>query len=102
MYVYAYRIHAQHNNTHRQENMLNVVHAQDTGWPRLIGCLKLQVIFRKKATNNRALLRKITCKDEASYASSPPCNTCTTSCMLNRKPAQHTETMDTRCVYMPA
>ena len=27
----------------------------DTGWRRPIGCLKLQVIFRKRATNYRAL-----------------------------------------------
>ena len=45
-----------------------------TGWRRPIGCLKLQVIFRKRAINSRALLRKITYKDKASYGSSPPCN----------------------------
>jgi len=44
-----------------------------TGWRRPIGCLKLQVLFRKRATNCRALLRKMTCKDKASYGSSPPC-----------------------------
>ena len=44
-----------------------------TGWRRPIGCLKLQVIFRKRATNYRALLRKMTCKDKASYDSTPPC-----------------------------
>ena len=43
------------------------------GWRRPIGCLKLQVIFRKRATNYRALLRKMTYKDKASYDSSPPC-----------------------------
>ena len=32
-----------------------------TGWRRLIGCLQLQVIFRKRATDYRALLRKMTC-----------------------------------------
>jgi len=37
-----------------------------TGWPRLIGCLKLQVIFRKRATKYRALLLKMTYKDKAS------------------------------------
>ena len=42
----------------------------DTGWRRLIGCLKLQVIFRKRATNYRALLWKMTYEDNASYASS--------------------------------
>jgi len=31
-----------------------------TGWRRPVGCLKLQVIFRKRATNYRALLRKMT------------------------------------------
>jgi len=44
-----------------------------TGWRRLIGCLKLQVIFRKRTTNYMALLRKMTYKDTASYDSSPPC-----------------------------
>jgi len=44
-----------------------------TGWRRLIGCPKLQVIFHKRATNYRALLRKMTCKDKASYGSSPTC-----------------------------
>ena len=38
----------------------------DTGWRRLIGCLKLQVIFRKRVTNYRALLRKVTYEDKAS------------------------------------
>jgi len=44
-------------------------------WRRPIGCLKLRVIFRKRATNYRALLRKITYNDQASYGSLPPCNT---------------------------
>ena len=35
--------------------------------PSVAGC------FRKRATCYRALLRKITYKDKASYASSPPC-----------------------------
>jgi len=47
------------------------------GWRRPIGCLKLQVIFRKVATNSRALWREIICqdicKDRASYDSMPPC-----------------------------
>jgi len=45
----------------------------DTGWRRRIECLELQVIFRKRATNCRALLRKMTYKDKASHGSSPPC-----------------------------
>jgi len=40
-----------------------------TGWRRLIGCLKLQVIFHKRATNCRARLRKMTYADKASYDS---------------------------------
>ena len=44
-----------------------------TGWRRCIGCLKLQISFRKRATNFRALLQKTTSKDKASYGSTPPC-----------------------------
>ena len=33
----------------------------------------LQVSFRKRATNYRALLREMTYKDKTSYESSPPC-----------------------------
>ena len=33
-----------------------------TGWQRTTGCLKLQVIFCKRATNYRTFLRKMTCK----------------------------------------
>ena len=50
--------------------MYSSVH--DAGWRRPIGCLKLQVIFHKKATKYRALFRKITCKDKAFYVSWPP------------------------------
>ena len=38
-----------------------------------IRCLKLQVIFHKRATNYRALCRKMTCSDTTSYGASPPC-----------------------------
>ena len=44
-----------------------------TGRQKFIGCPKSQVIFRERATNYRALLRKMTYKDKASYGSSPPC-----------------------------
>ena len=37
----------------------------------------MQVISRKRATNYRALLRKMTCKDKASYDSTPLCTTYT-------------------------
>ena len=45
-----------------------------TGWRRLIGSPKLQIIFHKRAIKYRSLLRKMTCKDKGSYESSPPCN----------------------------
>jgi len=48
----------------------------DTGSQRLIGCLKLQVIFRKGATNYGALLQKMTYNDKVSYGSSAPCTRC--------------------------
>ena len=35
----------------------------------------LQDIFRKRTTINRALLRKMTYQDKASYDSTPPCTT---------------------------
>jgi len=41
-----------------------------TGWRRSIGCLKLQVIFRKRATLHKAFLRKMTYEDKASYGTS--------------------------------
>ena len=43
-----------------------------TGWRRPIGCLISRITFLKRATNYRALLRKMACKDKASYESSPP------------------------------
>ena len=43
------------------------------GWRRPIGCLKLQVFFRKRATNYGALLQKTIHKDKASHDSTPPC-----------------------------
>jgi len=43
-----------------------------TGWGRLKGCLQSQVIFRKRATDCRALWRKMTYEDKASYDSTPP------------------------------
>ena len=44
-----------------------------TGWPKCVGCLKLQVSFRKSATHHRALLRKMTYTDKEYYGSWPPC-----------------------------
>ena len=38
-----------------------------TGWRRLIGSSKFQIIFHKRATEYRSLLRKMTYKDKGSY-----------------------------------
>ena len=46
----------------------------NTGWRRLIGSPKLQIIFNKRATKYRSLLMKMTYKDKRSYESLPPCN----------------------------
>jgi len=40
-----------------------------TGWRRPRGCLKLQVIFRKRAAHYRALRQKMTISDKAFFAS---------------------------------
>jgi len=47
-----------------------------TGWRRLIGSLKMQIILHKRATKCMSLLRKMTYKDKGSYESSPPCMKC--------------------------
>ena len=39
------------------------------GWRRLIGSPKLQIIFHKRATKYRSLLRKMTWKDKGSHVS---------------------------------
>jgi len=66
--------HTQRTQTHTQTSLMTAtIDVSDTGWPRLRGCLQLQVIFRKRATNYRALFRKMTYEDMASYGSSPPC-----------------------------
>ena len=49
------------------------VYVSATGWRRLIGSLKLRIIFHKRATRYRSLLRKMTYKDKGAYESSPPC-----------------------------
>jgi len=43
-----------------------------TGWRRLITSPKLQIIFHKRATKYRSLLRKMNYKNKGSYKSSPP------------------------------
>jgi len=43
----------------------------DTGWRNPTGCFKLYVSFRKRATNYKTLLRKMTYKYKASYVFRP-------------------------------
>jgi len=50
-----------------------------TGWRRLMGSRKLQIIFHNRATKYRSLLQKMTYKDQGSYESSPPCTRCCVS-----------------------
>ena len=52
-----------------------------TGWRKPRGCLKLQVFFHKRAIDHRALFRKLTHKDKASYATSPPCTLVCSMCV---------------------
>jgi len=59
VYIYIYMFTDKNTQTH-------------TGWRRLIGTPKLQIIFHKRATKYRSLLRKMTYKDKGSYESSPP------------------------------
>ena len=61
-------------------NMHMWFYGQNDNWGKLpvflkshTGCLKLQVIFRKRAIDYYALLRKLTFKDKASYRSLPLC-----------------------------
>jgi len=64
---------ATRRNAIYEESTLHVVEDAHTGWRRRRGCLKLQVIFRRRATNYRALLRKMTYKDKTCCGSTPPC-----------------------------
>jgi len=65
------------------------VYVYVTGWRRLIGSPKLQIISHKRATQYESLLQKMTYKDNGSYESSPPCtyffksswNVCVCACM---------------------
>jgi len=70
--------HVTHNEIHRWE--------PSTGWRRLIGSPKLQIIFHKKTTKYRSLLQKMTYKDKGSYESSPPC---TKSCHIWMSPVTY-------------
>ena len=77
IYIYAYLIYiweggtGWHGGTGWQDQTLRT----NTGWRRLIGSPKLQIIFHKRAAKYWSLLRKMTYKDKGSYESSPPYTT---------------------------
>jgi len=60
---------------YKNRSLLQTRLPAETGWRKPIGCLKLQVIFCKRATNYRALSQKMTYEDKASNDSTPPCRT---------------------------
>ena len=64
----------QHTATHCNTLQHEMDACMGTGWRRPIGCLKLQVYFRKTAIFYRALLQEMTYIDKASTGSSPPYN----------------------------
>jgi len=66
-----------------------VYRKSSTGPRRLRGCLKLQIIFRKRATHYTALLQKMTYEDKASYGSSPHCNCCVEPLKTQQHIASH-------------
>ena len=71
MYIYAFAHTYMYTTSNPKFRVKR--RSPNTGRRRPIGCLKLQVIFRKGATDYRALLRKMTYKDKASYDFEAPC-----------------------------
>jgi len=70
-YIYIYTCESR---TEYSTSLLTLFHGTiGTGWRRLIGSPKLQIIFHKRTTKYRSLLRKMTYKDKGSYESLPPC-----------------------------
>jgi len=60
-------------NSNSYSQYVHSVPRMYTGWQRPLECLTLQVIFRKRATNYKALVRTMTYEDKPSYGSLPPC-----------------------------
>jgi len=67
--------HIHHRDTilHMRDAMLHNSDMMYKGWQKCTGCRRSQVMFRKRATNHRALVRKMTYRDKASYVSSKLC-----------------------------
>ena len=70
---------------------MTLIPVRATGWRRPIGCLKLQVIFRKRATNYKALLQKITNNEKAS---------CMTLTLVRSDTIIHASLVRALCIYI--
>ena len=73
MYEYTVYVKRAFVELYEQTRFTSDALTTTTGWRRLIGSPKLLIIFHKRATKYRSLLRKMTYKDKASYESSPTC-----------------------------
>jgi len=75
----------------RHESSLDICTSSlvETLWRRPIGCLKLQVIFRNRATDYRALLRKMTYTEMVSCGPWPPCISSLCVTAQKKKSSQH-------------
>jgi len=97
VHIYVYE-HIQHIYTHRPSHrglwarVCVCSLSPTTRWRRLIGSPKLQIIFHKRATKYRSLLRKMNYKDKGSYESSPPCILWTDLLATHCNTLQHTAT----------
>ena len=70
-YIYIYTCESR---TEYSTSLLTLFHGTiGTGWRRLIGSPKLQIIFHKRTTKYMSLLRKMIYTDKGSYESSPLC-----------------------------
>jgi len=72
MQIFQYTFTCMHIYVHAY-TYSSIFTCTDTGWRRLIGSRKMQIIFHKRATKYRSLLQKMTYKNRGSYESSPPC-----------------------------
>jgi len=69
-------LHQKKKNRNSEEvDLMAFLHKTSYRVARLIGSPKLQIIFHKRATKYRSLLRKMIYKDKGCYQSSPPCTT---------------------------